>query len=153
MRVLVTGDRDWDDWQAVYNVLNGYYADASCGWLTVTASPFIVIEGGAHGADRAAHDWVFFCPLHGEVVDLATYDPMTYQDKPSGMPVAHIRYDADWNQYGKAAGPIRNRVMLKEGKPDLVHAFHDDLANSKGTKDMVTITKDAGVKVYLTSRP
>lgn len=54
-------------------------------------------------------------------------------------------YPADWSQFGKAAGPIRNTQMLRDGKPDLVIAFHDDLENSKGTKDMVKQAKKAGV--------
>lgn len=47
-----------------------------------------------------------------------------------------IEVPADWKKYGPSAGPIRNRVML-DMKPDLVLFFHDDLKNSKGTKDLV----------------
>ena len=43
---------------------------------------------------------------------------------------------ADWKKYGKSAGPIRNREMLKMD-PDIVLIFHDDPKNSKGTKDCV----------------
>jgi hypothetical protein len=43
---------------------------------------------------------------------------------------------ARWKDYGRMAGPVRNRKMLAM-KPDLVLAFHDDLAKSKGTKDCV----------------
>ncbi len=53
-------------------------------------------------------------------------------------------YPADWDKYGKAAGHIRNTQMLKEGKPDLVLAFHRDFANSKGTKNMVNQSTAAG---------
>lgn len=60
-----------------------------------------------------------------------------------------IPYPADWDTHGNSAGPIRNRKMLKEGKPDLVIAFHNDLARSKGTKDMVSIAQDAGVAVIV----
>lgn len=56
-------------------------------------------------------------------------------------------FPANWNKYGKAAGPIRNQQMLDEGKPDLVLAFHDNLEHSKGTKDMVARAEKAGVKV------
>ena len=44
-------------------------------------------------------------------------------------------------------------MMLKEGDPDVVIAFNDDLENSKGTRDMVKIAGAAGKKVYLISRP
>jgi len=46
-------------------------------------------------------------------------------------------FSAKWEKYGGAAGPIRNRRMLVEGKPDRVVAFHDDLSKSRGTADML----------------
>ena len=52
-------------------------------------------------------------------------------------------YPADWITHGKAAGPIRNREMLKEGKPDWVIAFPGD----NGTADMVKISKAANITV------
>jgi hypothetical protein len=55
-------------------------------------------------------------------------------------------YPADWDRYGRSAGPIRNEQMLK-AKPDLVLAFHADLEHSRGTKHMVTIARKAGVPV------
>lgn len=53
----------------------------------------------------------------------------------------YIGYAADWNLYGKAAGPLRNKQMLNE-KPQLVLAFHNNIINSKGTKHMLNIAKD-----------
>jgi len=53
---------------------------------------------------------------------------------------------ADWEQHGKAAGPIRNNVMLDQ-KPDLVIAFHPNLEESKGTKHCVTEAKKRGIPV------
>ena len=58
-------------------------------------------------------------------------------------------FPADWNKYKKAAGPIRNKQMLDEGKPDLVIAFHNKIEDSKGTKNMVTISKEQNVKVEI----
>lgn len=57
-------------------------------------------------------------------------------------------FPAEWGKHGKAAGPIRNRLMLDE-KPDLVLAFHSDLSNSKGTKDTVEEARRRGVPVEL----
>jgi hypothetical protein len=85
----------------------------------------LVIEGEARGADK-----------QGKVAA-----------KELNIPV--MECPADWELLGKSAGPIRNRFMLREGKPDLVVAFHDDLDNSKGTKDMVAIAKKAGVAVRI----
>lgn len=59
----------------------------------------LLIEGGALGADRLAREWA----------------------KLRGVPIK--TYEADWDTYGDAAGRIRNRLMLVDGKPDLVIAF------------------------------
>lgn len=48
-----------------------------------------------------------------------------------GIPVEE--YPALWHKYGNRAGPMRNRQMLDEGKPDLVIAF----PGGRGTADMV----------------
>lgn len=83
----------------------------------------VVIEGEARGADIIGRFWA----------------------KDRGIPVEP--YPADWDTFGKSAGPIRNRLMLTEGRPDMVVAFHPDLLNSRGTRDMVTAAKKAGVPV------
>jgi hypothetical protein len=85
--------------------------------------PTIVIEGEAAGADTLAR----------------------LEAERRGIRV--LPFDADWDIYGKAAGPIRNKRMLTEGKPDLVIAFHPFLRNSKGTKDMVLQAEKAGIPV------
>lgn len=53
------------------------------------------------------------------------------------------RYPAEWGKYGTYAGPLRNRRMLDEGKPDLVIAF----AGGRGTADMIRRAEKAGVQV------
>ena len=56
-----------------------------------------------------------------------------------------IEFPADWKQYGRSAGPIRNRKMLVEGKPDLVIAFHSNIERSKGTANMLAQAKKANI--------
>jgi hypothetical protein len=58
-------------------------------------------------------------------------------------------YKANWGKYKKAAGPIRNTQMLKEGKPDVVLAFHSYIEGSTGTADMIDQSTDAGVFTIL----
>lgn len=60
-----------------------------------------------------------------------------------------LPFPADWATHGRAAGPIRNRQMLKVGCPTLVLAFHDDLDSSKGTKDMVNAARRVGIPVRI----
>jgi hypothetical protein len=82
-----------------------------------------MINGLARGADQMAVDWA---DAHDIWVE---------------------GYPAQWTQQGRAAGPIRNQQMLDEGRPELVLAFHDNLDESKGTKDMVTRARKAGITV------
>lgn len=57
------------------------------------------------------------------------------------------RYPAEWDRYGRGAGPIRNQKMLGDGA-DLVIAF----PGGRGTAHMVRIAREAGVPV-LAVRP
>ena len=47
-------------------------------------------------------------------------------------------YPAEWDRYGRAAGPIRNEVMVK--KSDFVIAFWDK--KSRGTKSLIKLAED-----------
>jgi hypothetical protein len=86
---------------------------------------FVVIEGEASGADSFARDIA---------------EDILLKVEP---------YPADWEKYKKAAGPIRNAQMLKEGKPHGVVAFHRDLLYSRGTKNMVEQALKAGLPVWI----
>lgn len=78
-----------------------------------------LIHGGARGADDLADRWAGSCGIHIEM------------------------YEADWENQGSFAGPMRNKRMLDEGKPDLVIAF----PGGRGTADMVRKARRAGVEV------
>lgn len=78
-----------------------------------------LIHGAASGADTISGEWALL----------------------RGIPVR--RFPARWNVHGKAAGYIRNRQMLVEGKPNLVVAF----PGGKGTAMMIQLAKGAGVEV------
>jgi hypothetical protein len=87
--------------------------------------PDIIIEGCANGADKLAG-------IAGEELGIEV--------KP---------FPADWEKYGRAAGPIRNSQMLKEGNPDVVVGFHYKIDESKGTRDMLTRAKKAGKATFI----
>lgn len=57
--------------------------------------------------------------------------------------VAIEAYPASWRTHGRSAGPIRNRRMLHEGRPDLVLAF----PGGRGTAHMVEIARRDGIPV------
>lgn len=59
-------------------------------------------------------------------------------------------YPADWEEFGRAAGPIRNDDMLYEGKPDRVIAFHHELNPTQGgTGDMIRKARRHGIPVVV----
>ena len=56
-----------------------------------------------------------------------------------------IEFPADWNQYKRAAGPIRNRQMAEYG--DALVAIWD--GESRGTMNMISEATKRGLKVYV----
>lgn len=84
------------------------------------ANPIVLlIHGACEGADMLAEMWA----------------------GRAGVKTAP--FPADWDAYGKSAGPIRNRKMLDEGRPHLVIAFPGGL----DTRNMVEQAKGANVPV------
>jgi hypothetical protein len=83
--------------------------------------------------------------IHG---DCRGADKMcAYVAKQKGIEVVPV--PADWKKHGlKRAGPIRNREMLKYD-PEITIAFHNDINNSKGTKDMINASIEKNVTVFL----
>ncbi|MCO5072143.1 MAG: DUF2493 domain-containing protein [Rhizobiaceae bacterium] len=78
-----------------------------------------IISGAAKGADTLAAEWA----------------------KRFGFPL--YEFPADWKALGKAAGPIRNQLMIDEGKPDLVVAF----PGGRGTADMIRRAEGARIPI------
>ena len=70
-------------------------------------------------------------------------------------------FPAKWSEYRrkypikefgmkwKSAGTDRNTQMLMEGKPGLVVAFHKNIKESKGTKNMIKQAEKAGIETIL----
>lgn len=83
--------------------------------------PITIIHGAARGADTLA----------GKYAEECGFDVRAFP--------------ALWDKHGKSAGPIRNALMLREGKPDLCIAF----PGGKGTANMIKQAKEAGVEVRI----
>jgi hypothetical protein len=116
VRVLVCGSRHFNDLNKMVKVVWEMFDPDD----TIT-----LIHGDARGADRTS-----------EVVFTSGY----FKNMPEVL-----KFPANWNAHGKAAGYIRNKQMLDEGEPDLVMAFWDGV--SPGTKNMVSQAEKAGVPV------
>lgn len=121
-RILVCGGRDFADRDLLFAALDA---------ITPRTEPdehgndmpkdVTIIHGKCPtGADSFADDWavVNWCGLE--------------------------TFKADWDRHKRAAGPIRNSLMLKDGKPDFVLAF----PGGRGTDDMVSKARKASVQVY-----
>lgn len=122
MKAIVCGDRNYGSDPANWTVMMYILTKLPVGTL--------VIHGDCRGADKMAD----------------------YTAKELGLDVKPFPVTLDeWRRVGLKAGPLRNERMLKfllEGEgPRKVIAFHRDLANSKGTADMVRQAKAAGVTV------
>lgn len=57
------------------------------------------------------------------------------------------RYPADWRRHGKAAGHLRNQVMVDSG-PDVCLAFFATGSANRGTSDCVARAMKAGIRVF-----
>ena len=80
-----------------------------------------VITGGCRGVDQIAYDFAQRMFAKNEV------------------------FKADWNKYGKAAGPIRNRQMAENA--DILVAFWD--GESKGTKNAIDEARKQQVETHI----
>jgi hypothetical protein len=132
-RVIVTGSRRWKDegllrW-TLYNVWDEH--------------PQLIVVHGAHwsGADKMAHDWV-----------VAMQHP---QNIAPGAKVVERPHPANWQDWGQAAGPMRNTEMVRAGA-GLCLAFIGDCTSphcdikgshdSHGTTDCADKAEAAGIE-------
>lgn len=116
LKILVCGGRDFNDRDFLFRTLD---QQTKPNGEVEPARGFVIIHGGANGADSLANEWA----------------------RLNRVPC--VAFPADWKKHGRAAGHIRNRRMLEE-RPDIVIAF----AGGKGTAYMVKIAKEAGVQVF-----
>lgn len=119
-KVLICGGRDFTAFDQANNIVRDHLATMS--FDPPEKNEIIFITGMAKGADQI--------PFH--LGDLNEWGGIE-------------KYPANWDKYGRKAGPIRNQQMLDEGKPDLVIAFPTE--RSRGTYHMIRIAKEAGVEV------
>ena len=63
-----------------------------------------------------------------------------------GLP--HRVHEAEWDEHGKAAGPIRNRKMLEDAAPEAIVVAFD---GSKGTRNCMKTAMEMGKVVFYVS--
>lgn len=112
MRICICGGRNYFNADKVTEVLDYAYKH----------KPFVLISGGATGADTLGIQWA----------------------RVRGVPCEV--YPAQWRLYGKRAGPMRNLKMISTGI-DLLFAF----PGGRGTQHMMLACVKHGVKVIKVS--
>lgn len=109
-RVVVAGCRDYFDYEQARAFIH------LCLQNIKEQYTLIFVSGGASGADRLGERYAH---EHGYAIE---------------------RFDADWDKYGKRAGPLRNEKMAQAA--DYVICFWD--GKSRGTKSMIDFAKAYG---------
>ena len=108
MRIAVVGSRAFDDYEKMRKILIPYI-------------PFILISGGARGADALAERFA-----------------REYE-------LTRVIYPAEWNRYGKKAAVIRNRKIVD--KADLIIVFWD--GESPGTNMVINLAMQTKTEIIV----
>lgn len=115
MRVLVCGGRDFVDVPVLWRRLDQLHA--TNGITTIIEGASDDVTGPYVGADFWAHQWGL------------------------SRGIETIRVHAKWTVLGRAAGPLRNKEMAQEQRPDVVIAF----PGGNGTASMLREAIAAGI--------
>jgi hypothetical protein len=138
-RVLVTGSRNWNDWQTVWRELTRYIAEESAAIVDADGIPL----------DWARQGWVV---VHGHCRTGADH----WADRWANEHLVEVeRHPADWS-LGKSAGYRRNIEMVDAGA-EVCLAFlnpcqkplcqHLGLHYSHGTVHCMNQARKAGIEV------
>jgi hypothetical protein len=119
-RIVVTGSRDWYEVRYAVRTFKAYEILETL----VGVPPEWAVGDCPDGIDKLFTDW------H---VNWKGYKPKIYE--------------ADWEKYGRAAGPIRNAFMLDDFRPDLVLAFPWHGAGNRGTMGTAALAIERGIDV------
>ena len=120
-RIIVCGGRHFNDYDRMKSIIDGVIAEIG---LDITAIE--IVCGHCAGADQLGEKYA---------------EERCYACKV---------FPANWEKYGRAAGPIRNSEMVKyasEVKVPIVIAFRN--AKTRGTDDTVKKATQKGFKVVV----
>ena len=114
-RVIIAGTRSFNDYELLRDSCNNLLSEKQ------RTHTVVVISGTARGADQMGERYA----------------------RERGFQLR--RFPADWEQYGKSAGHIRNAKMADNA--DALIAFWD--GESKGTKNMIDNARRKGLAVRI----
>lgn len=118
-RIIIAGSRQFNDYHKMLTELDNLGIH-----LINSIDPIEIVSGHASGADTL-----------GERFAKTYHYPLKI-------------FPAEWDKYGKAAGPIRNEQMAKyaaEADRGMLIAF--PIGESKGTRNMIKLARQYGLEV------
>lgn len=126
MRILITGSRDWDDRLTIIRALSEFVScHAEKGY-----------DSQGNFVDWLTPNWTLVsgnCPTGADVI---------CEDYAVGRFWNLELHPADWEKYGRAAGPIRNKEMVDLGA-NVCFAFIKN--KSRGATGTVNLATDAKI--------
>ena len=130
-KVIIAGSRSFNDYSLLRTELDKLFNE-----------PFIIVSGGAKGADSLGEQ---YAQEKGYEIEryLAKWNDLS-------VPNCRIKYNS-YGAYNAMAGHNRNQEMLNAILNNLdggcVVAFWD--GQSKGTENMINISKKAGISIKI----
>ena len=112
-RVIIAGTRTFDDYGMLCNHADYMLQDKQ------RTRRIVIVSGAAKGADALGEQYA----------------------RDRGYKIQ--RYPADWNRYGRAAGPLRNEKMAQNA--DALLAYWD--GKGPGTQGMIALAEQYGLKI------
>ena len=115
VKVVVAGCRYYDDYSEAKEYIDLCLADIK------NENDIIIVSGGAKGADTLGERYA----------------------KENDFKIE--KYPANWEKYGKSAGPMRNKKMAQSS--DMVICFWD--GESRGTRSMIEYANEYKRKLFV----
>lgn len=123
MKIIVAGPRDFKNKNTVYSGISLVLQRLKDTYGKL--NNLEIVQGGANGVDALA-------------LQYAQENHIPYKT-----------FNADWNKYNRAAGPIRNEQMAKYG--EVLIAFKNQEHPTRGTENMIQTASKYNLKIFIVS--
>ena len=121
MKIIIAGPRDFKNKNVVYTGISLVLQRLKDTYGEL--NNLEIVQGGANGVDALA-------------LQYARENHITYKT-----------FNADWNKYNRAAGPIRNEQMAKYG--EVLIAFKNQEHPTRGTENMIQTASKYNLKIFV----
>lgn len=115
IKLAIVGSRNFTDYSLFKQVVSTFLEEFKSEFPDFDYSSITIVSGGAQGADSLAKKFAI----------------------ENNYPL--IVFPPDWNKYGKAAGPIRNTLIVNE----CTHLIAFPSKDGSGTQDSINKAENA----------